>query len=102
MTLADAPPLALFPDSVTERGRRHAAELEALAARGDRAVLLFLVQRADCDAVAPADEIDPDYATALRQAARRGVEVLARGRTRGRARNPARTQPARAALAFLP
>lgn len=69
--------LALFPDSVTERGRRHVETLERLHANGDRAALLFLVQRADCHAVAPAEEIDPAYATALRQAARAGVEVLA-------------------------
>lgn len=71
--------LALFPDSVTERGRRHLAVLEALHARGERAVLLFLVQRADCDRVAPAHEIDPAYAAALRRAATAGVEVYALG-----------------------
>ncbi len=75
-TLAD-PPLARFPDSVTERGRRHAEELARLANRKTRAVLLFLVQRADCDRVAPADDIDPAYGKALRRAAKRGVEVRA-------------------------
>ena len=77
VTLAEEPPLALFPDSVTSRGRRHAEELGDLVKGGERAVLLFLVQRADCDAVAPAEHIDPDYAAALREAAARGVEVKA-------------------------
>jgi sugar fermentation stimulation protein A len=71
--------LALFPDSVTERGRRHLDVLEALHAGGDRAALVFLVQRADCDRVAPAEDIDPAYAAALRRAARAGVEVFALG-----------------------
>lgn len=78
VTLAEGD-LARFPDSVTQRGRRHVESLARLRAGGARAVLLFLVQRADCRAVEPADDIDPDYATALREAARAGVEVLALG-----------------------
>ena len=39
--------------------------------------LLFVIQRADCDWVEPADEIDPAYGRALRAAARAGVELLA-------------------------
>ena len=68
---------ALFPDSVTERGRRHVDSLATLAGRGERAVLLYVVQRADCDRVVPADAIDPEYGRALRAAARAGVEILA-------------------------
>jgi sugar fermentation stimulation protein A len=78
VTLAEGR-LALFPDSVTLRGRRHLALLSSLRARGERAALLFLVQRDDCDAVAPADAIDPAYGAALREAAARGVELLALG-----------------------
>jgi len=70
---------ALFPDSVTERGRRHLEELMRLRREGLRAALLFLVQRADCSAVAPADEIDPAYGETLRTAARAGVEIFALG-----------------------
>ncbi len=66
-----------FPDSVTERGRRHAEGLAARREVGERAALLFLVQRADCDRVAPADDIDPAYGEALRSAKRRGVDVWA-------------------------
>ena len=84
---------ARFPDSVTERGRRHAERLAALRGEGARAVLLFVVQRADCASVEPADDIDPAYGAALRAAAAQGVEVLAlRARvtpTRDRARAPA-------------
>jgi len=70
---------ARFPDSVTERGRRHLDVLRALRRGGARAVLLFCVQRADCDAVEPADDIDPAYGEALRRAAAEGVEVRALG-----------------------
>ena len=68
---------ARFPDSVTERGRRHAERLAALRSEGARAVLLFVVQRGDCESVEPAEDIDPAYAAALRSAAAQGVEVLA-------------------------
>jgi sugar fermentation stimulation protein A len=78
VTLADGR-LARFPDSVTERGRRHLDVLRTLRRRGARAALLFLVQRADCDRVAPADDIDPAYGEALRRAAKEGVEILALG-----------------------
>ncbi len=69
----------LFPDSVTRRGRRHVETLARLARGGERAALLFLVQRADCDSVSPADDIDPDYGRALRRAQREGVELFALG-----------------------
>ena len=78
VTLAEGR-IARFPDSVTERGRRHAELLAELARAGDRAVLLFVVQRADCERVEPAEDIDPAYAEALRRASSRGVEVLALG-----------------------
>jgi sugar fermentation stimulation protein A len=66
-----------FPDSVTERGRRHVETLQRLRRRGERAALLFVTQRADCESVEPADNIDPAYGAALRQAAEAGVEVFA-------------------------
>jgi sugar fermentation stimulation protein A len=73
----DARNRGLFPDAVTERGRRHMQTLERLRREGARAAVLFVVQRADCSEVRPADDIDPAYGEALRQAAQAGVEVLA-------------------------
>jgi sugar fermentation stimulation protein A len=70
-------PAALFPDAPTERGRKHLAELERVARRGERAVQFFFVSRADVELFRPADAIDPEYGRALRRAARAGVEVLA-------------------------
>lgn len=70
------PGLAEFPDSRTERGVKHLQALERVAAMGDRAVMLFVVQRMDCDRFASAPDLDPAYGPALAHAAAHGVEVL--------------------------
>ena len=41
------------------------------------AVVLFVVQRVDCDVMEPAEAIDPEYALALRRACANGVEAIA-------------------------
>ncbi|HKE01091.1 MAG TPA: DNA/RNA nuclease SfsA [Planctomycetota bacterium] len=69
--------LGLFPDSVTERGRKHLRDLQREVRRGARAVQLFFLSRRAVRRFRPADEIDPAYGRELRRAARRGVEVLA-------------------------
>jgi len=75
---------ALFPDAPTERGVRHLEGLSQLARQGDRAACLFLVVRS-ARSFAPNEATDPAFASALRSAARDGVEVYARrGFLRGR------------------
>lgn len=68
--------LALFPDAVTERGRKHLNTLIRVKRSGMRAVMLYVVQRMDVTLFAPAREIDPAYGNALDEAVRRGVEVI--------------------------
>lgn len=67
---------ACFPDSVTERGTKHLRELSERVRAGDRAVMLFLAQRADCRRFRPAGWIDPAYEAGLRLAKAEGVETL--------------------------
>jgi sugar fermentation stimulation protein A len=69
--------IARFPDAVTERGRRHLAELAALQQRGERAAVVFIVQRPDADAVTAHRATDPAFADALDAAAQAGVTLLA-------------------------
>jgi len=77
VTLVDAAGRACFPDAVTTRGQKHLHELMAAAGQGWRTVILFLVQRREVDAFAPADHIDPVYGRLLRQALSAGVEAIA-------------------------
>jgi len=71
--------LAEFPDCVAARSLKHLRELTAMVEAGERAVMLFVIQRTDCDAFAACAELDPAYAAGLTEAAARGVEVLAYG-----------------------
>jgi sugar fermentation stimulation protein A len=68
--------LAEFPDCVTTRGARHLRELIREVEVGNRAVMLFVIQRTDCQSFDAAADLDPAYAAGLTQAAARGVEVL--------------------------
>lgn len=69
--------VAGFPDAVTTRGLKHLIELQRVVAAGERALQVFLVQRADAKLFRPADDIDPAYGAELRKAAQAGVEVVA-------------------------
>ncbi|UWR60034.1 DNA/RNA nuclease SfsA [Phaeobacter inhibens] len=74
VTLSRQPGLAEFPDSVTARGAKHLGNLADMCRAGHRAVLLYLVQRGDCDRFEIARDIDPTYAAAWDTAAAAGVE----------------------------
>jgi sugar fermentation stimulation protein A len=69
--------LAEFPDSVTERGAKHLAELSDMVREGHRAVMVFLIQRSDTTRFVLATDIDATYAVAFAAAAKAGVEVMA-------------------------
>jgi sugar fermentation stimulation protein A len=71
------PGLAEFPDCVTTRATKHLGALGRRVAQRERAVVLFVVQREDCDAFAACHDLDPTFAKGLEDAADLGVEVLA-------------------------
>ncbi len=69
--------VARFPDAPTGRGRRHVETLTRAVERGDRAAVVFVVQRPDARAFAPHVVADSRFAHALRRASVAGVAVLA-------------------------
>ena len=77
VTMVDGRARYAFPDAVTDRGRKHLAELESMVRQGYRAVMLFLIQRSDGHGFTPAADIDPAYTKALHRAVDSGVEALA-------------------------
>lgn len=68
---------ARFPDAVTSRGRRHLEVLCDRVRQGEKAMILFLVNRGDARRFRVAAEIDPEYADALREARACGVQIVA-------------------------
>ena len=69
--------LGIFPDAVSERGRKHLRELITVKQQGHRAVLFFCVQHTGIQQVAPADAIDAQYGDLFREAIAAGVQVIA-------------------------
>ncbi len=67
--------LALFPDTVTERGQKHLKELIGVLP-DSRAVLIPCLSRMDVDGFAPGDSADPLYGKLFRQALKEGVDVI--------------------------
>ncbi len=68
--------VALFPDAPTARGARHLEELARAAEDGYRACAVFVVKHPGARTFSANAETDPAFASALRRAAERGVEVI--------------------------
>ena len=68
---------ARFPDAPTERGIRHLQELQRAVQEGYEAYVLFVIQMQGAACFAPNRANGPEFAEALQQAARNGVQVLA-------------------------
>jgi sugar fermentation stimulation protein A len=68
---------ARFPDAPTERGRKHLEELMDIVAQGERAAVVFIVQRCDAERFSANQAADPAFASGLIRAAEAGVSVRA-------------------------
>jgi len=92
ITETDAPPLfveiknvhlalkpgeASFPDCVTARGAKHLDALAAEVEAGNRAMMVFLIQRGDVSSFRLAREIDAAYGAAFDRAVAAGVAMVA-------------------------
>lgn len=67
--------LALFPDTVTTRGQKHLKELMGILPES-RGIMLYFINRSDCNSFSPGDSVDKVYGELLRSAVTKGLEVL--------------------------
>lgn len=71
------PGIAEFPDTVTERGAKHLRELTAMVQQGHRAIMLYLIQRNDCEKFQLCRDMDVNYCLEFDRAMKAGVEAFA-------------------------
>ena len=69
--------ICAFPDAPTLRGTKHINGLIRAVEEGCEAIILFVIQMSDVQALHPNDVTDPAFGAALRAAAAAGVTVLA-------------------------
>lgn len=69
--------ICAFPDAPTARGTKHLNGLSRLAQEGFGAYVLFVIQMSDVQYLHPNDATDPAFGAALRNAAEKGVQILA-------------------------
>lgn len=69
--------IAGFPDAPTERGIKHVQELIRAGENGLEACMVFVVQMKGVKCFMPNDKTHRAFGDALREADRRGVEILA-------------------------
>ena len=76
VTLIDGDMLR-FPDAKSDRAKKHVLELVKLHEEtGARVVMLFVANRPDGHTMGLAKDIDPAYASAVRDALPKGLEIL--------------------------
>lgn len=68
---------AKFPDAPSERGEKHLKELTRAVVKGNRASVIFVIQRNDARVFSPNLATDPTFTQALCKAVSAGVEVYA-------------------------
>lgn len=68
--------IAMFPDAPTERGVKHLKELCECIKDGYEAYIVFVVQMKGVHAFSPNRETHPEFADALCECKRKGVNIL--------------------------
>lgn len=68
--------IGMFPDAKTERGQKHLRELIHVQQQGKQAVIFFAALHSAVQTFCVAEQIDPQYASLLRQAQQTGVKAL--------------------------
>ena len=76
VTLSRKKKLAEFPDAITSRGLKHIRELINASKKNYKIFILFLVQRNDCESFSIANDIDVNYAKALKKAVKNKLNLL--------------------------
>ena len=79
VTLCRQEKIAEFPDTVTSRGAKHLKELSNIVDKDTRAIVLYLVQRSDCNYFKIANDLDANYATESVFSVQNGVEFVCYG-----------------------
>lgn len=78
VTLEDSG-IASFPDAPTQRGVKHVKELVRAASAGYRTYVIFIIQMAGMKEFRPNDNTHKAFGDALREAAAKGVKIMAYG-----------------------
>lgn len=68
---------AKFPDAPTSRGKRHVEELIGAKKEGLGSSILFLIFCEDAKCFSPNFLMDPDFSNALKNAHKKGVNIIA-------------------------
>lgn len=76
VTLCRQKKIAEFPDTVTSRGAKHLKELSKTVSTNTRAIVLYLVQRSDCNYFKIADDLDQTYLNETILSKNSGVEFV--------------------------
>ncbi|MEM9433558.1 MAG: DNA/RNA nuclease SfsA [Pseudomonadota bacterium] len=76
VTLKRDTELAEFPDCITTRGAKHLIELCRIIESGQRAIMIYVIQRTDCTRFRVAANLDPNYGRCFEEARAAGVEML--------------------------
>ena len=77
VTLSRKQGIAEFPDSITSRGLKHIKKLGLSMKHGYDPVVIFLIQREDCNFFKIAKDIDHKYYEAYKKNKKKGVKFIA-------------------------